>query len=57
MGLQVGLCWHVPVILALGRQWQADNGEFEASLVYRTSSKIVRAVTQRNLVSERDRDR
>ena len=37
------------LIPALGRQRQADFCEFEASLVYRASSKTARA-TQRNPV-------
>jgi hypothetical protein len=40
----------MPLILALRRQSQADLCEFKASLVYRVSSKTVRA-TQRNPVS------
>ena len=43
----------MPVIPALGRQRQVDLFEFEASLVYRTSSRTVRAVTQRNPVSKK----
>jgi hypothetical protein len=39
-----------PLIPALGRQRQADS-EFEASLVYRVSSRTARA-TQRNPVSK-----
>jgi hypothetical protein len=38
--------WRTPLIPALGRQRQADS-EFEASLVYRVSSKTARA-TQKN---------
>ena len=40
-----------PVILVLVRQRQADLSEFEASLVYRVSSRTARA-TQRNPVSK-----
>ena len=40
----------MPLIPALGRQRQADLCEFEASLVYKVSFRIVRAVTQRNPV-------
>jgi hypothetical protein len=40
----------MPLSPALGRQRQLDLCEFKASLVYRVSSRIVRAVTQRNLV-------
>jgi len=32
---------------------QADPWEFEASLVYKTSSRTARAVTQRNTVSKK----
>jgi hypothetical protein len=39
--------WRTPLILALGRQRQADIHEFEASLVYRVSSRTAIA-TQRN---------
>lgn len=39
------------MILALGRQRQVDLCEFEDSLVYRTSSRIVKAI-QRNPVAE-----
>ena len=42
----------MPLIPALRRQRHADLGEFEVSLVYRTSSRTARAVTQRNLVSK-----
>jgi hypothetical protein len=41
----------MPLILALGRQRQVNLCEFEASLVYKKSSRTARAVTQRNLVS------
>jgi hypothetical protein len=39
------------LILALGRQRQVDFYDFEASLVYRVSSRIARA-TQRNPISK-----
>ena len=42
--------WHLPLILALGRQRQA---EFKASLVYRAISRTARAVTQKNTVSKK----
>jgi hypothetical protein len=45
----------MPLIPALGRQRQADF-EFEASLVYRVSSRIARA-TQRNPVSKNKKKR
>ena len=38
---------------ALGRQRQVDFYEFEASLVYGASYRTARAVTQRNLVSNK----
>jgi hypothetical protein len=41
--------WHMPLIPALGRQRQADLCEFEASLVYRVSSRTARDI-QRNPV-------
>ena len=34
--LQAGRCWCTPLILALGRQRQANLCEFEASLVYKS---------------------
>ena len=43
--------WHIPLVLALRRQRQADLCEFKASLVYRESSRTARA-TQRNPVSQ-----
>lgn len=39
---------HAPLIPALGGRGQVDLYEFEAMLVYRSSSKAARAVTQRN---------
>jgi hypothetical protein len=44
--------WLKPLIPALGTQRQADICEFEASLVYRVSSRAARA-TQRNPVSKK----
>jgi hypothetical protein len=44
-----GQWWHTPLIPALGRQ---AVSEFEASLVYRMSSRTARA-TQRNPVSKK----
>jgi hypothetical protein len=35
--------WHMPLILALGRQRQEDLCEFEEILVYRLSSRTARA--------------
>jgi hypothetical protein len=43
--------WHTPLIPALGRQRQADFW-FEASLVYKVSSRTARAI-QRNPVSKK----
>ena len=42
----MGQWWHTPLILALGSQTQADLCEFEASLVYKVSSRTARAFTQ-----------
>jgi hypothetical protein len=42
--------WHLPLVLALRRQRQADLHEFEASLFYRVNSKTARA-TQIDSVS------
>ena len=36
--------WFMPLIPVLGRQRQVDLREFKASLVYRVSSRTVRAV-------------
>jgi hypothetical protein len=41
----------MPLIPAPGRKRQVDYCEFEANLVYRTSSRTART-TQRNLVSK-----
>ena len=43
---------HTPLIPALRRQRKAELYEFEASLVYRASTRTVRAVTQRKFVSK-----
>ena len=40
--------WPVPFILALRRQRAENLCEFEASLVYKVSSRTARDVTQRN---------
>ena len=40
------------LIPALGRQRKVDLCEFEASLVYRMSSRTARTVTQRNLITK-----
>ena len=47
-----GQWYHTPLIPALGRQKLADLCEFEASLVYRSSSRTARA-TLRNLILKR----
>jgi hypothetical protein len=47
VSVKAGL-WHMPLIPALGRQWQAELSKLEASLVYKTSSRTARKVTQRN---------
>jgi hypothetical protein len=39
--------WHMPLVLALRRQKQMDLCEFQAILVYKGSSRVVRAA-QRN---------
>ena len=48
--------WCMLLIPALVRQRQADLCEFEAILVYRASSRIARAVTQRNPVSVKEKN-
>ena len=40
----------MPLIPALGRQKQADLCEFEASLMYRASSRTISKAIQRNPV-------
>ena len=47
-----GQWWCTPLIPALGKQRQVDLCEFEASLVYRASSRTARAI-QRNPVSKK----
>ena len=39
-----GCWWHTPLIPALGSQRQEGIFEFEASLVYRASTRIARAM-------------
>jgi hypothetical protein len=46
-----GQWWHTPLIPAHGRQRQGELCEFEASLVYRVSSRSAKA-TQRNPISK-----
>ena len=50
-----GRWWHMPLIPALGRQMQAIS-EFEASLVYRVSSRTA-GTTQRNPVSKNQKQK
>lgn len=45
--------WYMPVIPELRRESQMDLWEFEATLAYRVSSRTIRAITQRNSVSEK----
>lgn len=42
--------WHVPLILELRRQRQADHSEFQASLVYRESSRPAKATLSYGVV-------
>jgi hypothetical protein len=44
----------MPLIPALGSQRQVDICEFEASLVYKESSRTARAVTQRNCLKRQN---
>ena len=46
--------WHTPLLQGLGRQRQADLCEFEASLVYRVTSKTARD-TQRSNISKQNK--
>ena len=46
----------MPLIPALDRQRQADLCEFEASLVYRVSSRKAPKATQRNPVSKKEEE-
>ena len=43
----------MPLVPALGRQRQENFNEFEASLVYKVSSRTDSTVTQRNPVSKK----
>jgi anthranilate phosphoribosyltransferase len=47
--------WHTPLIPALGRQRRVIS-EFEASLVYKVSSRTARAI-QRNLVLKKQKNK
>jgi hypothetical protein len=51
MNKEAGRWWCIPLTPALERQRQVDLCEFEASLVYRVSSRTARA-TQRNPAKE-----
>jgi hypothetical protein len=46
----------MPLISALERQRQVKLWEFKASLVYKTSSRTARALTQENPVMVKDND-
>ena len=53
-------CWCaplIPLIPALGRKRQVDLCEFETSLVYRASSRTAGTVTQRNPVSNKNKNK
>ena len=45
----------MPLIPAFRKQKKADLRKFEASLVYKVSSRTARAVTQRNPVLKREK--
>ena len=45
-----GIWWLTPLIPALGRQRQMDLCEFEASLVYRASSRTGSKATEKPIV-------
>ena len=47
----------MPLVPALGRQRQVDHCEFEASLIYKLSSRTVRAVTQRNPILKKQKEK
>ena len=44
--------WYIALIPILGRQRQAGRSEYKVSLVYKMSSRTVKAITQRNPVSK-----
>lgn len=43
-----------PLILAHGRQGQADFCKFEANLIYKVNPKIAETLTQRNPTSKKN---
>jgi hypothetical protein len=45
----------MPVILALQRQRQEDICEFEASLVYRASSRTARTTQRKSILGGKER--
>ena len=52
---RTGQWWRAPLIPASGRQRQANLSEFEASLVYKVSSRTGSKATQRNPVSKKSK--
>ena len=54
---RAGQWWRMSLIPALRRQRQVDLSEFEASLVYKMSSRIAKTVSQRNLVPKKHKKR
>ena len=48
------LWWRMPLFPGLGRQRQADLCEFEASLVYRMSSRTARTTQRNQLKKQKD---
>jgi hypothetical protein len=49
--------WHIPLIPAPRKQRQEDLCEFEVSLVYKVGSRRASAVTQRNPVSNKNKNK
>jgi hypothetical protein len=47
----------MPLIPALGSQWQTDFSEFEASLVYRVSSRTARAIQTKFVLKTKKKKR
>ena len=54
-GLQSGMVVHTWLSPAFRRKRQVDLWEYEASLVYKVSSRTARVVTQRNSVSKKQK--